>query len=197
MRVFAYCAESFRRSVERAAGVSPLTCPPTSADTLDVSLLEGNGLLYFDLHGSPGIGHWRGDDWSIALTAQQIGQVDLGGATVFALSCFLGDADSPMMDALLDSGAKYVVGGDGQNWAGKSALGVYGASLLGLWFRRLLVVGFGAPKALALAKRPVAMQLQRMKLLGRKGRSASEKTLAAKDTLAFRMYGRVQDDESG
>jgi len=146
-------------------------------------------LLYFDLHGRPGAGFWHGDDGIVALTAEQVRSVDLGGAVVFALNCYLADSCSPMMDSLLDAGASYVIGGDGQNWAGTSSA-LYGASLLGLWFRRLFMIGVPPLKALAVAKRAIWWQLR----LGRRlegaarGMGTKARIEAAQDTLMFRAY---------
>lgn len=184
MRVFAYCAKSFERQTRRAAGVTkPITCPPVSSETLDVSALEGNDLLWFDLHGGPNVGFWYGDNGIIALTAEQVRSVDLTDTIVFALNCYLADRESPMLDALLDAGAKYVIGGDGENWEGVRSL--YGAGLLGMWFRRLLQIGIPALKALPLARKRVQGTLLKDKLLGKK-----RKVDAAKDTLGFKAYYR-------
>jgi len=188
-KVFAYCAQSFERSTGRAAGVKSVTCPPASSDMFNLLWLTGRQLLYFDLHGSPGAGFWHGDDGIIALTAEQVRSVDLGGAVVFATTCYLADQDSPMLDALLDAGASYVIGGDGQNWAGVSRR-LYGASLLGFWFRRLFMMGVPPLKALAVAKRAIRWQLR----LGRhleaaaRGMGTKARIEAAKDTLNFRAY---------
>ena len=180
MRVFAYCAKSFEDVTRRAAGVQPLICPPLTADKIHSTLqrLTGYDLLYFDLHGQPGEACWFGDDYTIALSAAQLCEVNLTGSIVFALTCYLADEGSPMLDALLDAGARYVIGGDGQNWAGKRRA-VMGAGLLGLWFRRLLAWGVPPLTALGWAKRRVSLSAMK------KG-----KRLAAKDTLEFRAYYR-------
>ena len=177
MRVFAYCANSFKNVTRKAAGVIPLTSPPSTVYNFDLALLENNDLLWFDLHGLPGQSCWLGDDRTLAMTATELRKADLRGTIVFALNCYLADEDSPMLDALLDAGARYVIGGDGQNWAGPRTL--WGASLLGLWFRWLLAWGVPPLKALAWAKRRV-----RLSMLKR------GKRLAAKDTLEFRAYYR-------
>lgn len=180
MRIFAYCCASFEGVTGRAAGVQPVVCPPATAYNIHPVLqrLAGYDLLYFDLHGLPGEAYWLGDDRTVALTASQLREVNLIGTTVFALSCYLADEGSPMLDALLDAGARYVIGGDGRNWAGKRRT-MMGAGLLGLWFRRLLAWGMPPLKALAWAK-------QRVKLSALK----RGKQLAAKDTLDFRAYYR-------
>lgn len=179
MKVFAYCCESFKGGTRKAAGVEPVTCPPSWAGEFDTSQLEGNDLIYFDLHGAPRNDQWYGDHDIVALTASQLARVDLQGTIVFALNCFLADEESPMLDALLEAGARYVVAGDGRNYAGTKRL--FGASLLGLWFRRLLEL-VGPLKALALAKRRVRLNLI-------KGKRKEE----ASDTLAFRAFYRRED----
>ncbi len=182
MRVFAYGAQSFVKSLARAAGVKPLTCPPLSVKSFSPEIMLGHDLLFFDLHGNPGSPSWYGDGIP-AMNAKQILSVDLSGATVFAMNCYLAEKDSPMMDALLDSGVRYVVGGDGENYAGISR--VYGAAELGQWFRRWLAIKFGPKKALALAKQAIKLDLRRQERKGNPGR-----VMAAKDTLEFKMYYR-------
>lgn len=185
MQVFAYCAEQFEKSTSKAAGVKPITCPPVNATSFQPAWLEGKRLLYFDLHtGRPGADYWLGDFGVIALTAQQVREADLGDAVVFALNCYLADSDSPMLDALLDAGASLVIGGDGQNWAG-ARRNLYGAALLGLWFRRLFLAGMNPLKALAWAKKRLGLSLAKDKAIGK-----GKRVMAARDTMGFRAYYR-------
>ena len=184
MRVFAYCCASFEEATRRAAGVEPVLSPPTSADDFDLAWLEDRDFIYFDLHGWPMDGRWYGDNGLPALKASQIRQADLGGAIVFAVSCYLADEDSPMLDALLDAGARYVIGGDGANWAGKSRA-LLGASLLGLWMRKLLAIGADPLWALTIAKRRLQLELAGADIL-----QQEERAEAARDTLQFRAYYR-------
>ena len=174
MKVFAYCAMSFAESTRRAAGVMPTCCPPVSAANFDPAWLEGRDLLYFDLHGWPGEAVWAGDLMMPALTARQILEADLDGALVFASNCYLAEDDSPMLDALLEAGASMVVGGDGLNYGGHRV--VFGAPLLGQWFRRLVRLGLPPLLALAWAKQRVRLDLR------------GEHAAAAQDALAFRAY---------
>ena len=179
MRTLAYCAESFCEATRRAAGVEPLTCPPAWWRTFDVRHLENRELLYFDLHGEPGSDCWCGDGGLIALTAEQVERAALGGAVVFATSCYQEDG-SPMLRAFLAAGARCVIGGGGPNYGGRrSALG---AQLLGLWLRRGIQWGLSAERALDVARRRLAMA-------ARVGRYRA----AAADALGFRVYwgGRV------
>lgn len=201
--VFAYCAASFGEATQRASGVPPLISPPISVSTFNHQWLEGKKLLYFDLHGSRGQPYWFGDAFCgipssgfdavkgrcAALDVEIVRKADLRGTVVFATNCYLAEKDSPMLDAFLKAGAKYVVGGDGENWApGAGDQRMYGAHMLGLWFRRFLVgAGLSAPRALALAKKMVGVQLRMQKGPGK--RIGTKKMLeASKDTLEFRVY---------
>ena len=161
----------------------PLTSPPFDALAFDPRWLEGYDLLWFDLHGQPGLEWWLGDGGVVALTAKQVRGVDLGGALVFAVNCHLADAGSPMLDALLAAGAGYVIGGEGINWGGQRLL--FGAGLLGLRLRQLVERGTGPLLALAWAKRWVTLSLAANRVLGR-----GDMVEAARDTLGFRAYYR-------
>jgi len=172
MRSFAYCAASYERSVRRAAGVEPLLSPPASLETLDVSLFHGREFLYFKLHGLPGQPFWYGDDWLTAVSAKQVRAMDLGGAVVFVANCHL--PESPMLEALLDGGARAVIGGAGENYA--RAGRVDGADLLGLYVRWMLGLGMELQRAFWVAK---------MRLKLRRPDRVTE------DTLAFRVYREV------
>jgi hypothetical protein len=145
-------------------------------------------MIYLDLHGQPGDTAWYGDDWIVALTEKQVRSVDLGGAVVFAVNCYLADDESPMMDALLDAGAQYVIGGDGLNYGGASSM--IGASKLGQRFRQFYAL-FGDPlRALSLAKRAVSMQRV---LSNTAGRARIEEADA--DTLEFRAFYRKPKED--
>jgi len=174
VNVVAYCARSWRAATRKAAGVLPLTCPPTNADTLPRWWLNGHDLIWIDLHGAPDGQAWYGDDHVVALRAEQLAQAELGGAVVFATTCYLADAQSPMLDALLTAGARYVIAGEGPNYGGADRL--LGTGLLGLWLRGYLALGLAAPKALALAKQTI--------------RVFAPNSAALRDTLAFRIYER-------
>lgn len=179
MRVFAYCCASFEDITRKAAGVVPLISPPTSVYNLSpLTLSRDYDLLYFDLHGLPGEACWLGDDRTLAMTATELRKANLTGAIVFATNCYLADDNSPMLDALLDAGARYVIGGDGKNQAGEKTM--FGASLLGLWFRRLLAWRIPPLHALTWAKKRVEWDLV----------DKASKRMAAKDTLGFRAYYR-------
>jgi len=169
--------------------VQPLTCPPLSAQSVDPAWMAGRDLLYFDLHGLPRDDCWYGDDHVVALTATQMRSVDLGGAVVFAINCYLADDDSPMLEALIDAGARYVIGGTGENYAGEGK--VLGASLLGYNLRVFLEFGIAPLRALALAKRIVRATEVRHRLTG-----MAEYAQAEADALAFRAFYRERDVQS-
>lgn len=168
MKVFAYAAASFGQSVRIAAGIRPLTCPPMNAEHFDPIWLQGCDFLYFKLHGMPDQPYWYGDEFQTALTAKQIQRADLSGAVVFVANCYL--ADSPMLAALLDSGARAVIGGHGKNYA-RSTL-VDGADMLGMWLRRMLRLGIPLEAAFRIAKKRISL----------------ERTVAGRDTLAFQLF---------
>jgi len=142
LKVLAYCAKSFEASVKRAAGVTPLTSPPVIMQTFEPAWLEGYDFIYFKLHGLPSQPYWYGDGYITAVSDHQIRRANLTNTIVFAANCHLcekanGDIiPSPMLTALLDAGAKCVVGGPGQNYAAKIRL--VGADLLGFYFRILV-----------------------------------------------------------
>lgn len=174
MRIFAYCARSFADQTRRAAGIDPVTCPPAQSGTLDLTQLENCDLLYLDLHGIQGAAHWEGDGRTVALTAEELGAVDLTGTVVFATNCYLGDAHSPMLGALLRAGSTAVIAGPGKNWSPQSGV-AYGAALLGMWVRLSLQMGATPETALEIAK----LRVRASRPLNRG---------VAADTLEFRIY---------
>ncbi len=181
MRVAACCCAEFVDSARQASGVEPLTWPPLTNATFDPHVLRGQDLLYFDLHGAKAQPVWLDDHGQVAITADQIRSVNLDGATVVALNCFLADQNSPMMDALLTS-AGLVIGGDGENFSPPSGR-LYGAGLLAEWIRRLMGLGLSPLKALQWAKVRVRLALAQAQLLNQ-----HQVTQANWDTLNFRAY---------
>lgn len=187
MKTFAYCCASFSASATKAAGVVPITCPPVTAAIFQPIWLEAHQFVYFDLHGEAGQPYWAGDNGLFALAAETIRQADLGGATVFAANCHLTDADHPMLAALLAANAGAVIGGAGVNYSGKET--TFGASLLGMWVRRMLSFGCTPEEALRLAKRRIQAALLSAAVLDDK-----ERETVNRDTLAFSLY---TDDRAG
>lgn len=172
MDAWAYCAESFRGSVRRAAGVEPLTSPPYRDGMIVPSAIERRDLLYFDLHGWPGSEAWNGDGGLMALAAATVRRADLAGVTVFTAACYL-DEESGMLRAFLEAGAECVIGGDGQNFEFPGYPG--GANLLGMWLRRFMAAGVEAERALVWAKRMLRW-------------SFWSQSSAERDALAFRLW---------
>ena len=177
MRVFAYCAANYVDATRRAAGVEPLACPPVTAENIDPKLFEDNDFIYINLHSVPQVGVLTGtvDGPPVALRAQQMDNVHLGGAIVFAEACFLGDEMHPMRQAFLDAGASAVIAGPGKNYGGKT-MALKGADVLGFWIRRGLEAGIGLNLAFWLARAAV--------------RHKAHKSASAKDALGFRIFRR-------
>lgn len=177
MRVWAYCAAGYAESVRRAAGVEPVVCPPTTAETLDLRVLENRDLIFLKLHSLPDAHALLGSPQGppVALRSEQLRAwgVDLGGAVVFAAVCYMGDASHPMRQAFLEAGASAVIAGPGQNY-GSVTGELKGVDLLGVWVRRWLRVGFGVSAAIGLAR-------QRVRL-------AARRSEAARDALEFDVF---------
>lgn len=153
MRSVAYCCAEYAEATQRAAGVVPRLSPPVISSTLPRGWFDGYDFVYFDLHGKPGAPAWYNNADQVALTADYLARSDLRGAVVFAVNCYLGDVDSPMLEALLQAGAVYVIGGAGPNYAGRRAPAW--AAALGRWVRVGLSLGLTPPRALGWAKRLV------------------------------------------
>lgn len=164
--------------------MTPLTCPPMSAMDFDPGLLRGNDLVYFDLHGNPGGKAWFGDHRVPALGIGQIKAADLTGAVVFALTCFLGDQESPMLDALLQAGASYVIAGTGENWSDEDSAR-YGGAALAKVFRFGYRLGLPVMACLKMAKIKLRMDLKCDKAAGKSGL-----VKAGKDALEMKAYVR-------
>lgn len=173
MRTLALCSYEYERWVKKAAGVQPILSPPFNAEVFKPSIFQSYDLLYIKLYGLENQPYWVNKQDRIVLDAEQVGSLNLKGTTVFVANCYL--PDSPMLAALLQAGAKAVVGGDGFNYFRKSKLA--GADLLGLNFRRALQMGLSPKKALAVAKAPLKFKERRGK--------ADKVTM---DTLAFKVW---------
>ena len=169
MTTLAYCALSFRHSVAAAAGVTPITSPPLTAGTFHHTWLEGHSLIYIKLHGLAAQPFWYGDNWQTAISAKLIRQASLPNTTIFVANCYL--ADSPMLPALLATGAT-IIGGYGPNFARSDQ--VYGTDVLGRLIRRL--INRHIPPTIAL---PTAKLLLRQ-------RARTDPALL--DALDFRLY---------
>ena len=170
MRVAAFCAASFKKSVRRAAGVEPWLSPPGIMKSFRPSLLGGHDFIYFKLHGLPDEVYWYGDNWVTAMSAEQITHARLNGAAVFVANCFF--AGGPMMQALRMAGAGPIIGGAGTNYAAETALA--GADILGFWVRFLY--------------QRLRLPLDKAFRLGMWRLSKGARTAANLDTLEFELY---------
>lgn len=150
-QVVAWCARQFEASTRRAAGVDPVACPPGSIEMP----AHPPDLLYLALHGLPGDGVLYGDYGWPAVHVADVRRADWSGTTVFAQTCHF--PQTPFPAAFLQAGARAVIAGSGENYS--PARGLAGASLLGLWVRRGLALGWSPARALALAKMRVRLQL--------------------------------------
>lgn len=153
MRILAYTAARYANVTREAIGgqVTMLTCPPLTDSQIKPDRFLGWNLIVFNLHGEPDTPAWWGDHYTPALTANTIKKMNLYGAGIFALNCYLGDEGHPMRDALYHAGAAWLVAGDGKNWAGRDDL--QGADRLLRWFVRFWQNGMTPEKSLEWAKR--------------------------------------------
>ncbi len=103
--MFVYCAQSWRFSTWLTTLTQPLTCPPVTAETLDLSLLR-QPLVYIRLHGMPGQPYLYGDDWQTALSLDQLQSVSLPGSLVFLEGCY----GALLSSAFIAAGASAVIG---------------------------------------------------------------------------------------
>lgn len=118
MKTYAVAARRWAVSTWLAAGARPRLAPPLRADSFEPAVLgsgTGSRLVYVCLHGLPGQPYWYGDDWSTAITAEQVRACDMSGAVVYLAGCF---GQGPMTDALIDAGARAVVGSAAEVWGG-------------------------------------------------------------------------------
>lgn len=188
MRTFAYCAAEFCISVRRAAGVVPLLSPPVTARIFDPRWLEGRDFIYLKLHGLPEEVYWYGDNWLTALCATQILAADLRGTVVFVANCHLyqngngSHPTSPMLNALLATGARAVVGGSGENYAKRRT--IHGTDRLGRAFRHLLQFHLPPYTAFRLAQAWLRFSFN----LKSQRHATEREILANKDTLNFRYF---------
>lgn len=194
MRVLALGAAEFSGALREAAGniiAGIVLFPPISSGSFNPAWLFSMmntgpyDLILIDLHGTPGAFEWRDNSGRVAITSQQIRQSKLGGAVIFCLSCYLGDDNSPMLDALLDAGASYVIGGKGKNWSG--ATQVFGAALLAKLFRQSMERGLPPLISLSVAKSLLRIHAAAQRLIGNQ-----DWLKADLDALDFRAYTAKQ-----
>jgi hypothetical protein len=169
VKIVSYCAKTFAPSARLVTGTEPLTCPPLSATHFDPHALEAD-FLFIKLHGLKEQPFWYGDDWITALRADQIIQADLSHSVVFVCNCFL--PESPMLDALTQAGARWIIGGHGPNYARPDELS--GPDLLALTMRRLLAWHIPPDAAFILARKKLRIR--------------KVQDLATRDALQFEVF---------
>jgi len=180
MRVIALSCPEFAKAAGKAAGVPPLLPPlPLRLPPCD--------FLYVDMHGVHNHALWYCERGPV-ISALQVADWDLAGTVVFAANCYLADVGSPMLDALLKAGARYVIAGEGKNYGGRKQL--VGSALLGKYVRKLMSLGVDPLDALAIAKTRLAIRPLFWRLFGR---TKAEK--AARDTLKFKAFYREKTPE--
>lgn len=184
MNVVAYTAQRYERATRKAVGRGALvyTCPPLR----DVSFqydhrLNGFELVVLNLHGYPTIPALLGDNGVIALKAETLTKMDFSGFGVFALSCYLGDEPSIMMNALWRANAGWVVAGAGENYGGRWY--PVGADVLLKYFRQSLEIGHSPGRALARAKARTKRRAPRW---------TKDQRLALSDALEFKLIRRPE-----
>lgn len=188
LRTFAYCCESMAPAAQRAAGVKPVTSPPTTFDVFNPHWLLNNNFLYFQLHGLPDQEWWYGDEWTTAMHCSAIEDLRLPGVVVFVANCHFNDH---WKNAWSRTGA-IVYGGEGPNWA--QARGLSGAALLGYYLRQALereLPGSHPDALFAKALQRLAGHKRRLETLARFQGSAQKalskaRAEAAADTLQFK-----------
>lgn len=192
MNIVAICAESFAVATTAVVKVKPLSSPPLFDSSFDPALIGNPDLLYIHLHGLPNDPALIGD-LGVAVTAEQLRSCNLKGTIVLVLSCFVGTIGHPVLEALLDAGARYVVAAPGENYAGKST--VIGADVLAREFITWLDMKVVCKVALRLAKLRVRSEVDmhhlQMAFANDDSRDLIEANMNALiDTLGFVVFTR-------
>ncbi len=182
MNIIAYTAKRYEKATRRVVGRKAvvITCPPKTDDNfvegkINYDLFGNYSLVVFNLHGYPNIPVWLGDDALIAMKGSTLSSQPRFAKGVFAINCNLGDVDHPMLQALWDAGAEWVVAGDGLNYGGTNIPA--GADVVLRWFRRSLE-GRTPEDALVRAKK-IARWLA--------PQFTSDQRLALRDALKFEV----------
>lgn len=173
MNVLAYCDERYlevtRRVVGRGAVVvaSPPAGDPDWRTPAGRAMLTESDMILFNFHAMPGVDAWLNTRGDVALMADSLAALDLSRSVVFLVNCYGGGG---MLPALKATGARLIVGGEGENFGGVSRLG--GADLLAQRF--VSYMRLGAPPRLALMAAKAALRL-------------GAQTRSVKDALAFKV----------
>ena len=185
LRVFAYCDRRYLKVTRKVVGDAAhiVASPPTLAPDVEPDWFAGQDLIYVDLHGRPGsIFLWSGRDQEYpALDANTLKRAGLGGAVVFATTCYL--PRTPFVEAFLAAGASAVIGGHGPNWGNLRILG--GAQLLAAGVLKQMRAGAAAGDALVAAKNALRHNWRRFLPLRR-----TREAIA--DALDFEIFTEVE-----
>jgi len=180
MRVLAYTDARYAAATRQVVGGEALllVSPPTYAWNFDPAILADRDLIYLDLHGKPhsvylysGVGQGEA-----ALSVANVRAARLGGAVVFATTCYL--PQTPFVRAFLDAGASVMIGGDGKNYGARTRLS--GAQALARALLKFLARGDAPEQALARAQRALRANV-RLRLFD---------AAATEDALGFRAFQR-------
>ena len=181
MRIFAYCDRRYERPTRKlfdryADDGLMRTSPPVTVAMFQPEWLEGQEVIYLDLHGLPGARYlYAGGEYALAVDAVRGAHLD--GAVVFATSCNM--PETPFLRAFLDAGASAVITGEGENWGGRWKL--TGAGKLAWEFLyRYSTAPLFASEALDRAKDALA-SYRYHRIFHRK---------ATRDALEFRVWRR-------
>lgn len=124
MKTVVYCAETYEQASRKAAGRNAIifTCPPHHEHNLDAirAAMQAADLILFNLHGLPDGAAWLAHRSGppVAIRANQLASFDLSGAVIFVESCYTGDPDNPMHQALEKTGCRAIIAGAGENFGG-------------------------------------------------------------------------------
>ena len=179
MRILAYCDKRYELVTrEGVVGweADCLTSPPIFAGTFSPDWFQGYEFIYLDIHGQPSsvyLYSGPNQEWA-ALSLKTVEAARIDGAVIFATTCFL--PETKFLEAFLKAGARAVVAGEGENYAGRQ--NPAGAQSLAGQFLRQLKSGLSPETALEQAK----IKLRKPLL------SKFVKQQAVEDALAFKLW---------
>ena len=162
--VFALVIETAGPAIERTFG-SRLghlaTAPPTWG--IDLSQYTDFPIWYIRLHGLNGsagrLYAVDGPVWSVALSVDQVRDLDLDQHVIISGCCYALESDFPK--AFLDAGASAFIGGSGYNYAAASDRTI-GADTLAKWVTKGLSNGLTIGAAFSLARMRLLLTSWRM-----------------------------------
>ncbi len=182
MRILAFTDLRYVQATRQVVGgeARVMTSPPTFAREVQPEWFAGYDFIYLDLHGLvSSVYLYSGPEAErAALSLETVRAMALGGAVVFATTCYLPQTQFPA--AFLAAGASAVIAGDGPNYGGRTRL--TGAQTLAQLVLRFMERGLVASAALARAKRALQGNM-RLRLF-----QARE----TQDALDFQILSREQ-----